>query len=187
MSRIGRLPIAVPAGVTVTVDGRSITVVGPRGTLSRDLHPDMAVSETDGTPPASSGPTESKTHKQLHGLTRTLVSNMVEGVTAGYRKGLEITGVGYRATLNGRKLTLNLGYSHPIEIDPPSGIAFEVENPTRLAVVGIDKELVGQVAAKVRVDAQARAVQGQGRPLRRRGRPAQGGQGRQDRWKEVTR
>ncbi len=161
MSRIGRLPIAVPAGVTVTLDGRSITVVGPRGTLSRDLHPDMAVSETDGTLLVAR-PTESKTHKQLHGLTRTLVSNMVEGVTAGYRKGLEITGVGYRATLNGRKLTLNLGYSHPIEIDPPSGIAFEVENPTRLAVVGIDKELVGQVAAKVRSMRKPEPYKGKG-------------------------
>jgi large subunit ribosomal protein L6 len=161
MSRIGRLPIAVPAGVTVTLDGRSITVVGPRGTLSRDLHPDMAVTETDGTLLVAR-PTESKTHKQLHGLTRTLVSNMVEGVTAGYRKGLEITGVGYRATLNGRKLTLNLGYSHPIEIDPPSGIAFEVENPTRLAVVGIDKELVGQVAAKVRSMRKPEPYKGKG-------------------------
>jgi large subunit ribosomal protein L6 len=161
MSRIGRLPIAVPAGVTVTLDGRSITVVGPRGTLSRDLHPDMAVSETDGTLHVDR-PTESKTHKQLHGLTRTLVSNMVEGVTAGYRKGLEITGVGYRATLNGRKLTLNLGYSHPIEIDPPSGISFEVENPTRLAVVGIDKELVGQIAAKVRSMRKPEPYKGKG-------------------------
>jgi large subunit ribosomal protein L6 len=147
--------------VTVTLDGRSITVVGPRGTLSRDLHPDMAVSEADGTLLVAR-PTESKTHKQLHGLTRTLVSNMVEGVTAGYRKGLEITGVGYRATLNGRKLTLNLGYSHPIEIDPPSGIAFEVENPTRLAVVGIDKELVGQVAAKVRSMRKPEPYKGKG-------------------------
>ncbi|MGH2512217.1 MAG: 50S ribosomal protein L6 [Candidatus Limnocylindrales bacterium] len=161
MSRIGRLPIAVPAGVTVTLDGRSITVVGPRGTLNRQLHPDMAVSETDGTLHVQR-PTESKTHKQLHGLTRTLVSNMVEGVTAGYRKGLEITGVGYRATLNGRKLTLNLGYSHPIEIDPPSGISFEVDNPTRLAVVGIDKELVGQMAAKVRSMRKPEPYKGKG-------------------------
>jgi large subunit ribosomal protein L6 len=121
----------------------------------------MAVTETDGTLLVAR-PTESKTHKQLHGLTRTLVSNMVEGVTAGYRKGLEITGVGYRATLNGRKLTLNLGYSHPIEIDPPSGIAFEVENPTRLAVVGIDKELVGQVAAKVRSMRKPEPYKGKG-------------------------
>ena len=161
MSRIGRLPIAVPAGVTVTVDGRSITVVGPRGTLHRDLHPDMAVSETDGTLHVER-PDESKTHKELHGLTRTLVSNMVEGVTTGFRKGLEITGVGYRATLNGRKLQLNLGYSHPIEIDPPSGISFEVDNPTRLAVVGIDKELVGQYAAKVRSMRKPEPYKGKG-------------------------
>ena len=161
MSRIGRLPIAVPPGVSVTVDGRSITVVGPRGTLSRDLHPDMAVSQTDGTLHVER-PTESKTHKELHGLTRTLVSNMVEGVTAGYRKGLEITGVGYRATLSGRKLMLNLGYSHPIEIDPPSGISFEVDNPTRLAVVGIDKELVGQYAAKVRAMRKPEPYKGKG-------------------------
>jgi large subunit ribosomal protein L6 len=158
MSRIGRLPIAVPQGVTVTLDGRSITVVGPRGTLSRELHPDMAVSETDGTLHVER-PTESKTHKELHGLTRTLVWNMVEGVTSGYRKGLEITGVGYRATLSGRKLLLNLGYSHPIEIDPPNGISFEVDNPTRLAVVGIDKELV---AAKVRAMRKPEPYKGKG-------------------------
>jgi len=161
MSRIGRLPIAVPQGVTVTVDGRSITVAGPRGTLSRELHPDMSVSETDGTLHVER-PTESKTHKELHGLTRTLVWNMVEGVTSGYRKGLEITGVGYRATLSGRKLLLNLGYSHPIEIDPPSGISFEVDNPTRLAVVGIDKELVGQIAAKVRSMRKPEPYKGKG-------------------------
>jgi large subunit ribosomal protein L6 len=161
MSRIGRLPIAVPPGVTVTIDGRDITVVGPKGTLSRELHPDMAVNQSDGTLLVER-PDESKTHKELHGLTRTLVSNMVQGVTAGYRKGLEITGVGYRATLNGRKLTLNLGYSHPIEIDPPSGISFEVENPTRLAVVGIDKELVGQIAAKVRAMRKPEPYKGKG-------------------------
>ena len=107
-------------------------------------------------------PTEQKTHKQLHGLTRTLVNNMVVGVTDGYRKGLEITGVGYRATLNGRKLQLNLGYSHPIEIDPPDGITFEVETPTRLAVVGIDKELVGQIAAKVRSTRKPEPYKGKG-------------------------
>ena len=107
-------------------------------------------------------PTEQKTHKQLHGLTRTLVNNMVVGVSDGYRKGLEITGVGYRAALNGRKLQLNLGYSHPIEIDPPEGISFEVERPTRLAVVGIDKELVGQIAAKVRSTRKPEPYKGKG-------------------------
>jgi large subunit ribosomal protein L6 len=161
MSRIGRLPIPVPSGVDVTIDGRQVTVKGPKGTLSRALHPDMTLSREDGTLVVTR-PTEQKTHKQLHGLTRTLVNNMVVGVTDGYRKGLEITGVGYRATLNGKKLTLNLGYSHPIEIDPPEGISFEVENPTRLAVVGIDKELVGQIAAKVRATRKPEPYKGKG-------------------------
>jgi large subunit ribosomal protein L6 len=161
MSRIGRLPIAIPAGVDVTIDGRLVTVKGPRGELSRELHRDIAVSREDGSIVVTR-PTEQKVHKQLHGLTRTLVNNMVVGVTDGYRKGLEITGVGYRATKNGEKLTLSLGYSHPIEIDPPKGISFEVENPTRLAVVGIDKELVGQVAAQVRATRKPEPYKGKG-------------------------
>ena len=161
MSRIGRLPIPVPSGVDVTIDGRQVTVKGPKGTLSRALHPDMTISREDGTLVVTR-PTEQKTHKQLHGLTRTLVNNMVVGVTDGYRKGLEITGVGYRAALTGKKLQLNLGYSHQIEIDPPEGITFEVENPTRLAVVGIDKELVGQIAAKVRATRKPEPYKGKG-------------------------
>ncbi len=161
MSRIGRLPIAIPTTVDVTIDGRLVTVKGPRGTLSRTLHPDMTVTREDATVVVTR-PTEQKMHKQLHGLTRTLVNNMVVGVSDGYRKGLEITGVGYRAALNGRKLQLNLGYSHPIEIDPPEGISFEVETPTRLAVVGIDKELVGQVAAKVRSTRKPEPYKGKG-------------------------
>ena len=161
MSRIGRLPVPVPSSVDVTIEGRQLTVKGPKGTLSRTLHPDMAVAKEDGTVVVTR-PTEQKTHKQLHGLTRTLVNNMVVGVTDGYRKGLEITGVGYRAALNGRKLTLNLGYSHPVEIDPPEGISFELENPTRLAVVGIDKELVGQIAAKVRSTRKPEPYKGKG-------------------------
>ena len=161
MSRIGRLPITVPSGVDVTIDGRQVTVKGPKGTLSRALHPDMTLSREDGTLVVTR-PTEQKTHKQLHGLTRTLVNNMVVGVTDGYRKGLEITGVGYRAALSGKKLQLNLGYSHQIEIDPPEGITFEVENPTRLAVVGIDKELVGHYAAKVRATRKPEPYKGKG-------------------------
>ena len=161
MSRIGRLPIPVPSAVDVTIDGRQVTVKGPKGTLSRSLHPDMSVRQEDGTIVVSR-PTEQKTHKQLHGLTRTLVNNMVVGVTDGYRKGLEITGVGYRAALTGRKLTLNLGYSHQIEIDPPEGISFEVESPTRLAVIGIDKELVGQIAARVRSTRKPEPYKGKG-------------------------
>ena len=161
MSRIGRLPITVPSGVEVTLDGRDITVKGPKGTLARQLHPDMRVVREADTLLVQR-PTDAKMHRQLHGLTRTLVANMVEGVTTGYRKGIEITGVGYRAAKVGEKLQLNLGYSHPIEIAPPTGISFEVENPTRLAVVGIDKELVGQVAAKVRATRKPEPYKGKG-------------------------
>ena len=161
MSRIGRLPITVPSNVDVTIDGRNVTVVGPKGSLSRALHPDMTLSREDGSLVVTR-PTEQKTHKQLHGLTRTLVNNMVVGVTDGYRKGLEITGVGYRAVLVGRKLQMSLGYSHQVEIDPPDGISFEVENPTRLAVVGIDKELVGEIAAKVRATRKPEPYKGKG-------------------------
>lgn len=161
MSRIGRLPILVPSGVDVTIDGRRVTVNGPKGTLSRELHPDMKVSRDDDKIVVTR-PTEQKTHKQLHGLTRTLVNNMVVGVTDGYRKGLEITGVGYRAVKVGEKLVLSLGYSHQIEIDPPQGITFELENPTRLAVIGIDKELVGEIAAKVRSTRKPEPYKGKG-------------------------
>ena len=161
MSRIGRLPIAVPSGVDVTIDGRRLVVKGPKGELTRELHPDMTLGREDGNLVVTR-PTEQKHHKQLHGLTRTLVNNMVVGVTTGYRKGLEITGVGYRAALVGRKLQLNLGYSHPVEIEPPAGISFEVENPTRLAVVGIDKELVGQIAARVRSTRKPEPYKGKG-------------------------
>jgi len=161
MSRIGRLPISIPPSVDVSIVGRDITVVGPKGTLSRALHPDMHVS-MEGSTIIVQRPTEAKHHKQLHGLTRTLVANMVIGVTDGYRKALEITGVGYRASKIGDKLQLNLGYSHPIEIAPPAGISFEVENPIRLAVVGIDKELVGQVAAQVRAARKPEPYKGKG-------------------------
>ena len=161
MSRIGRLPIIVPSGVDVTIEGRRLTVKGPKGLLTRELHPDMIVSREDDKLVVTR-PTEQKTHKQLHGLTRTLVNNMVVGVTDGYRKGLEITGVGYRAVKVGEKLQLSLGYSHQIEIDPPQGITFELENPTRLAVIGIDKELVGQIAAKVRSTRKPEPYKGKG-------------------------
>jgi large subunit ribosomal protein L6 len=155
------MPIAVPAGVDVSIDGRNVTVKGPKGSLSRVLHPEIGVAR-DGDAIVVTRPSEAKTHKQLHGLTRTLVNNMVVGVTAGYRKPLEITGVGYRAALVGRKLQLNLGYSHPVEIDPPAGITFEVENPTKLAVVGIEKELVGEIAARVRASRKPEPYKGKG-------------------------
>jgi len=161
MSRIGRLPITVPAGVDVSLDGRVITVKGPRGSLTRELPPRIDVAR-EGDTLLATRPTENKLDKSLHGLTRTLVNNMVVGVTDGYRKGLEIVGVGYRAQKTGDKLILALGYSHPIEIDPPAGISFEVESPTRLAVVGIDKELVGQIAAKARAPRKPEPYKGKG-------------------------
>ena len=161
MSRIGRLPIRVPSGVDVTIEGRKLTVKGPKGELTRQLHPDMTVRREDDSIVVSR-PTEQKSHKQLHGLTRTLVNNMVIGVTDGYRKGLEITGVGYRAVKVGEKLQLSLGYSHQVEIEPPTGISFELENPTRLAVLGIDKELVGEIAAKVRSSRKPEPYKGKG-------------------------
>jgi large subunit ribosomal protein L6 len=161
MSRIGRLPITVPAGVDIAVDGSHIVVKGPKGTLERDVAPQLTIVREDGVLRVTR-PDDSKTSRELHGLTRTLVDNMVTGVTTGYRKGLEITGVGYRAQLVGRKLQLALGYSHPIEIDPPEGIAFEVETPTRLAVTGIDKEMVGLIAARVRATRKPEPYKGKG-------------------------
>ena len=155
------MPVPVPAGVDVTIDGRDVTVKGPKGTLSRRLHPEMGVAR-EGDQIVVTRPSEAKTHKQLHGLTRTLVNNMVVGVTEGYRKGLEISGVGYRAALVGQKLQLNLGFSHPVEIEPPAGISFELENPTHLAVLGIDKELVGEVAARVRASRKPEPYKGKG-------------------------
>jgi large subunit ribosomal protein L6 len=161
MSRIGRLAIPIPEGVDVSLEGDTITVTGPRGTLSRQLASDLRVIQEEGTLRVER-PDDSKRSRELHGLTRTLVNNMVVGVTTGFRKGLEITGVGYRAQKVGEKLQLNLGYSHPIEIDPPSGISFELENPTRLAVLGIDKELVGHVAARVRSTRKPEPYKGKG-------------------------
>jgi large subunit ribosomal protein L6 len=161
MSRIGKLPIPVPAGVTVTVDGLRVDVKGPKGELTREIAPELNLVR-DGDTLVVERPTDDKRSRQLHGLTRTLVANMVTGVTTGYRKPLEITGVGYRAQLVGKKLQLNLGYSHPIEIEPPTGIAFEVENPTHLAVTGIDKELVGHVAARIRAQRKPEPYKGKG-------------------------
>ena len=161
MSRIGRLPITVPAGVDIAIDGTTSSSRAPRGTLERDIAPQLSLVREDGVLRVER-PNDSKQSRELHGLTRTLLNNMVTGVTTGYRKGLEITGVGYRAQLVGRKLQLALGYSHPIEIDPPEGIAFEVETPTRLAVTGIDKELVGHMAARVRATRKPEPYKGKG-------------------------
>jgi large subunit ribosomal protein L6 len=161
MSRVGRLPIAIPAGVDVDVTGSHVVVSGPKGTLSRDISTQLTLVREDGMLRVVR-PTEERSARELHGLTRSLLNNMVVGVTEGYRRGLEIQGVGYRAQLVGRKLQLNLGYSHPVEIDPPEGIAFEVENPTRIAVLGIDKELVGRIAAQVRATRKPEPYKGKG-------------------------
>ena len=161
MSRIGRLPITVPENVQVDLAGSRITVRGPRGELARDLPPELRIVQEDGQLRVDR-PTDDQRARELHGLTRTLVANMVTGVTEGYRKGLEISGVGYRAQKVGQKLQLNLGYSHPVEIDPPEGITFEVENPLRVAVVGVDKELVGHVAARVRATRKPEPYKGKG-------------------------
>jgi len=161
MSRIGRMAIPIPAGVEVDIKGSHVAVSGPKGRLERDLAPELRIVEEDGQLRVER-PNDEKRSRELHGLTRTLLANMVIGVTEGYRKGLEITGVGYRAQLVGSKLQLNLGYSHPIEIDPPDGISFEVETPVRLAVVGIDKELVGHVAARVRSQRKPEPYKGKG-------------------------
>jgi large subunit ribosomal protein L6 len=162
MSRIGRLPIPVPSGVDVTIEGRRVTVKGPKGQLSRELHPDMQVSREDDAIVVTR-PTEQKTHKQLHGLTRTLVNNMVVGVTDGYRKQLEIVGVGYRASARDpRTLELALGFSHPVVVNAPEGITFETPAPNRIEVVGIDKEVVGQVAANIRAIRKPEPYKGKG-------------------------
>jgi len=161
MSRIGRLAIPIPTGVDIQIDGNHVTVKGPKGQLGRDVAPELRIVREDGELRVER-PSDEKRYRELHGLTRTLLNNMVVGVTTGFRKGLEITGVGYRAQLVGTKLQLNLGYSHPIEIDPPSGVSFEVETPTRLAVIGIDKELVGHVAARVRSTRKPEPYKGKG-------------------------
>lgn len=149
MSRIGNKPIAIPQGVDVKLDGHTLTVKGPKGTLTRTLSTDMNIAMENGEITVSR-PSEIKKHKSLHGLTRTLIFNMIEGVTKGYSKSLEIVGVGYRAQMKGQNLNLTLGFSHPVEIVPPTGISFETPSQTKIVVSGIDKEVVGQVAAEIR-------------------------------------
>ena len=149
MSRIGKQPIAVPEGVTVAVEPELVRVNGPKGELFERVSRDMSVEETDGQVVVTR-PSDRGDHRALHGLTRSLIANMVQGVTEGYEKRLEIQGVGYRAQLQGNKLVLALGYSHPVEIPAPDGIEFEVPQPTQVVVRGISKQLVGEVAAGIR-------------------------------------
>jgi large subunit ribosomal protein L6 len=161
MSRIGRMPIPLPDGVEVIQEGSHLRVKGPLGTLERTIHPEMKLEREDGTLRVVR-PTDEPRHRALHGLTRTLVNNMVTGVATGFTKNLEINGVGYRAQLQGTKLVLALGYSHPVEVDPPAGIEFRVDTPTRLSVFGADKELVGQMAAYIRSQRKPEPYKGKG-------------------------
>ena len=161
MSRIGRMPIPLPDGVEVTQDGPHLRVKGPLGTLERTIHPEMKLEREDGELRVVR-PTDEPRHRALHGLTRSLVANMVTGVATGFTKNLEISGVGYRAALQGTKLVLALGYSHPVEVDAPNGIEIRVETPTRLAVFGADKELVGQTAAYIRSQRKPEPYKGKG-------------------------
>lgn len=172
MSRIGRAPIPVPSGVDLQIDGSAVSVKGPKGQLSRELHPEMQIIRQDGTVEIHR-PTESRLHKSLHGLTRTLVANMVVGVTNGFEKTLEIYGVGYRAQIQGNRLVLALGYSHPLEVTPPPGVEItdlQTFSPTqanewlstRFTVRGIDKERLGQFAAEIRALREPEPYKGKG-------------------------
>ena len=162
MSRIGRAPITVPAGVEVKVDANNhITVKGPKGTLERDLVPQIKVEVNEGVINVTR-PNDEKQNRSLHGLTRTLVANMVTGVTEGFKKTLEVNGVGYRCTKEGNKLVLNIGYSHPVNVEEIDGISIEVPNPNTVVINGIDKQKVGQFAADVRAKRPPEPYKGKG-------------------------
>ena len=178
MSRIGRKPVPVPNGVTVTVNGQAITVKGPKGELSRNLHPDMQVKVENGNVTVDR-PSDEDRHRALHGLTRSLIANMVEGVTQGYKKQLEITGVGYKAEVKPFGLQLALGYSHPVEYRAPAGIKLSAPQPIVVVIEGADKEKVGQVAAEIRAlrkpePYKGKGVRYQGEQIRRKAGKAGG-------------
>ena len=161
MSRIGKLPVAIPSGVKISLDGNLLTVAGPKGSLSQPLHERMSIAvETDQV--KVSRPSDSKQDSALHGLTRALINNMVLGVTTGFKKDLEINGVGYRAEIAGNVLTMSLGYSHPVVYKLPEGISVEIEKQTKLSVKGIDKQLVGSAAAKIRSYRKPEPYKGKG-------------------------
>jgi large subunit ribosomal protein L6 len=178
MSRIGKQPIAIPDGVEVTLDGNHVTVKGPRGTLEHDAPADITISR-EGDELVVTRPDDEREHRSLHGLTRSLVANMVAGVSEGFTKELEIVGVGYRAAAAGpRRIDLQLGFSHPVGVDAPEGVEFEVPTPTRIMVRGYDKQLVGQVAADIRKIRKPEPYKGKGiryvdeRVLRKAGKSA---------------
>lgn len=161
MSRIGKQPVAIPQGVDVKMDGNVLTVKGPGGEMVKEMHRDMLISVEDNQIVVKR-PSEDKLHRSLHGLTRTLVYNMVEGVTKGFQKELELAGVGYRAAKQGNKLVLTVGYSHPVEMDPPTGVEVEVPAANKIIVKGIDKQAVGAFAAKVRSVREPEPYKGKG-------------------------
>jgi len=183
MSRIGKLPIPLPTGIEVTVTGSHISVQGSRGTLERSLPPAMTVAVDDGTITVSR-PSDTTVHRAMHGLTRSLIANMVEGASRGFSRQLDLVGVGYRASKQGGDLVLNLGYSHPIRYTPPEGITIEVPQPTQIVVSGADKETVGQVAAKVRSFRKPEPYKGKGilfhgeRLRRKAGKSGKAGKGK---------
>lgn len=161
MSRIGNKPITVPEGIEIKLDGQKITVKGPKGTLEREIHNNISVKLENGVITVTR-PNDEKENRSLHGLTRTLINNMIIGVSQGYEKQLEINGVGYRAAKQGKTLVLTLGYSHPVNMEEPDGITYEVPNPNSIIVKGIDKQLVGQMAAEVRKQRPPEVYRGKG-------------------------
>ncbi len=179
MSRIGRKPIAVPAGVDVKIDGSTVTVKGPKGTLTKSFNKDMII-KLEGSEIIVERPSEDKLHKSLHGLTRTLVSNMVEGVTTGFSKSLDIEGIGYRAQKQGKNLVMNLGYSHQVIVPEIDGITIDVPAATKIIVNGIDKQIVGQFAAEIREKRPPEPYKGKGirytgeRIIRKEGKAGKG-------------
>jgi large subunit ribosomal protein L6 len=162
MSRIGKLPVTVPSGVDVTIEGRKVTVKGPKGTLSHTVIEPITVERGDDGEIVVNRPDDERRSKAYHGLSRTLVNNLVVGVTSGYEKKLEIHGVGYRVALKGSNLEFALGFSHPVVVEPPAGITFTVESPTRFSVSGIDKQLVGETAANIRKIRKPEPYKGKG-------------------------
>jgi len=161
MSRVGKKPLEIPAGVTVTINGSTVTVKGPKGELTRTFHPDIAIKLEDNVLTVSR-PSDEKEHRALHGTTRSLLANMVEGVSKGFEKALELVGVGYRASKQGKKLVLTVGYSHPVEIEAEEGLEIEVPSQTKIVVKGADKQRVGELAANIRAVRAPEPYKGKG-------------------------